>query len=251
MEDALMVQQRQSNTPCAVILTALSIEYLAVRSHLTNLKEVFHPQGTIYEQGTFTSNGQNCDVIVGEIGAGNSTSALEASKAIEYFKPDVILFVGIAVGIKDVMVGDVVVATKVYGYEIGQLSGETFYPRPDVVSSSYLLEQRARSEARKNDWLKRLSTYDPTPNVFIAPIASGDKIISSRKSSAFEFLRSHYNDAIAVEMEGFGFLKATQAYPQVLAIAIRGISDLIDSNKDNNGLKIASLHASAFAFETG
>jgi hypothetical protein len=47
--------------PCAVILTALPIEYLAVRQHLTNLKEETH-KGNVYERGDFTAEGRNWKV---------------------------------------------------------------------------------------------------------------------------------------------------------------------------------------------
>ena len=94
----------------AVILTALSVEYLAVRAHFQALREEVHTQGTIYERGTFGA----WEVGIIEIGAGNVGAALEAERAIAYFRPDVILFVGVAGGIKDVAIGDVVVSTNVY-----------------------------------------------------------------------------------------------------------------------------------------
>jgi nucleoside phosphorylase len=239
--------------PCAVILTALSVEYQAVRGHLTNLQEITHDRGTIYERGYFGAQDRIWEVGIVEIGAGNPGAALEAERSIAYFNPDVILFVGVAGGIKEkeVRLGDVVASTKVYAYESGKAE-EIFKPRPEIGLAAYGLEQRARAEARKPDWLIRISTTDSIPRVFVAPIAAGEKVIASTKSDVYQFLRSNYGDAVAVEMEGFGFLEAARANQQVSAMVIRGISDLIDGKADADGAgsqAVASLHASAFAFE--
>jgi nucleoside phosphorylase len=48
-----------------------------------------------------------------EAGPGNAGAAAIAVRALEHYKPHVALFVGVAGGIKDVAIGDVVVATKV------------------------------------------------------------------------------------------------------------------------------------------
>jgi len=238
--------------PYAAILTALPVEYFAVRAHLADLHEITHPQGTIYEQGKFNAAGSTWDVGIVETGAGNSGAALEAERAIAHLRPDVILFVGVAGGIKDVNLGDVVASTKIYGYESGK-EEEMFKPRPEVGLSAYGLEQRARAEAKKSDWLQRLpSIPSPTPKVFVAPIAAGEKVIASIESKVFQFLRSNYGDAIAVEMEGFGFLNAARANQKVSALVIRGISDLIHNktHADEEGYQeIAARNASAFAFE--
>lgn len=236
-----------------VILTAIPVEYQAVRAHLTNIREEHLPQGTIYERGTFSSNGHSWDVVVGEIGPGNPTAAVEAERAINYFRPNLILFVGIAGGRKDVKLGDVVAATKVYGYESGKAE-EAFLPRPSIGISTYPMEQRARAEARKSDWLQRLKgpPLMQSPVVYVAPIAAGEKVIASTWSHIAQFLKTNYGDALAVEMEGYGFLQAVRANPHVEALVIRGISDLLDGKQEADAANfqgLAAKHASAFAFE--
>ncbi len=162
----------------AIIVTALPVEYLAVRTHLKELREDVHPGGTVYERGKFIANGKEWEVGIAEIEAGNARAAAAAERAIAYFQPHILLFVGIAGGIKDVTIGDVVVGTKVYGYEAGKVGDEDqFFTRPDLGQSSYALVQRAKAEARKEEWLQRLSSSSQQPHVFVALIAAGEKVM--------------------------------------------------------------------------
>jgi tetratricopeptide (TPR) repeat protein/nucleoside phosphorylase len=240
-------------SPSAVVLTALRLEYSAVRAHLTDLRETTHPQGTVYETGRFSTAGRTWEVAIAEIGAGNPVAALEAERAIQFFNPKVVLFVGVAGGLKDVALGDVVAATSVYAYERGK-AAETFEPRPHGTRSGYRMIQRARADARKHIWLRRLKGPIPTPEprVFVAPIAAGEKVVTSTRSAVGSFLRLNYTDALAVEMEGCGFLEAAHANPRVEALIVRGISDLIDNKSESDVAgyqEIAARHASCFAFE--
>ena len=49
--------------PRAVILTALPVEYTAVRRHLSDLREETHVSGTVYEIGTFNGEVIRCQPI--------------------------------------------------------------------------------------------------------------------------------------------------------------------------------------------
>lgn len=241
------------NQRCAVILTAIPVEYQAVHAHLIEIREEMHHLGTVYERGKFSNKGVFWDIGIVEVGAGNADTALAAERAIAHFNPIIVLFVGVAGGLKDVALGDVVAATKVYGYESGK-AGIQFETRPDIGNSTFRMEQRARADAKKQDWLKRIigSIPDPPPRVFVAPIASGDQVIASTDFTSWALLRTHFSDAVAVEMEGRGLFRATRAYPHIDVLIIRGISDLIEGKQEadaGNFQQIAARHASAFAFE--
>ncbi len=250
----MSISSLDSNMLSVVILTAIPTEYRAVRNHLKDLEEEEHPDGTIYEIGKFSSGSGSLRVAIAEIEAGNVDAAVETKRAIDYFKPEVLLFVGVAGGIKDVQLGDVVAATKVYGYESGKVIEEAFLPRPDVSQVSYRLEQRAKAEARKDDWLQRIKTNNSqfSPQAFVGALAAGEKVIASTNSEIYQRLRDNYSDALAVEMESHGVLKAVRANPKINPLIVRGISNLIDKKSEANAARnqeIAAKHASAFAFQ--
>ncbi|WP_293127020.1 tetratricopeptide repeat protein [Microcoleus sp. bin38.metabat.b11b12b14.051] len=240
----------------ALIITCLNIEYIASCSHLTDLREEMHPQGTIYERGKFIANGKSWEVGIVKLGLGKMGVGVgvEAERAIAYFNPSVIMSVGVAGGIKDVAIGDVVAATKVYGYDESGKAKQKFQPRPDLGRSTYSLIQRSMAESKKSDWLQRLaSAPNTTPRVFVAPIvAGGEKLITSRKSDVFKFIQLNYGDAVALEIEGGDLLQAAYANHQVSVLVVRGIFDWIDgkSKADARGSQeMAARNASAFAFE--
>lgn len=249
-----MKQEVLAPPPCeVVILTALAVEYQEVIRHLQEPQEMVHEQGTIYHWGSFVCEQYTWRVAVAEIGMHGPAAAVETERAIAFFRPHLAFFVGVAGGLKDVQIGDVVVATKVYGYEASK-AGRGFKPRPELWRTGYALEQRARTEARHMSWQRWLgvSCPDPAPRVFVAPIAAGEKVVVSQHSPVLHFLRNTYDDALAVEMEGHGFLQAVHANRNVHGLVVRGISDLIEgkSEADTSGSQqTAARHAAAVTFQ--
>lgn len=237
-----------------VVLTALGLEFRAVESLLDGVHEQTHPTGTVYGVGTLRTAPGPVSIAVVQTGAGNTPAAIEAERVISYFSPGYLIFVGVAGGLKDVSVGDVVAATKVYQYERGKADGE-FRARPELVLSGYSLMQRAMATARASLWQRRLK-LDPQctrmPQAFVGPIAAGEQVVTSTDAPTFQLIRRHYGDALAVEMEGYGALRAAYANPGVQAIIIRGISDLVIGKSESDAAgsqEVAAAHAAAFMAE--
>ncbi len=252
-------KETENALPVAVILTALPLEYLAVEAYLDDIKEDKAEDGTIYGKGVLRSEGQELIVVIREIGEGNTRASSEVNLAFERYRPDVMLFCGIAGSIKDASIGDVVVATKVYFCESGK-GEEDFRPRPDLSQPTYAALEQAKAEAKKNDWLfllhnKLCSVPGKRPRyhkVYIKPIASVAQVIGSSDAAMIQRIKAHYNDAIAVEMEGFGFLQSCHQHPEMYSLVVRGISDLLDdkAQTDEQGnQEIAAASAAAFTFQ--
>lgn len=240
--------------PCAVILTSHPDEYHAVRAHLTHLQEETHSQGTVYELGQFSAHGKTWEVVIAEIDNGGASAALETERVIASWQPNVVLSVGVAAGLKDVTAGDVVAANEVYGYEAGKVTASGFLPRPKLGLASYVLGQRAKKEVKGEHWLEQIQGEEPnwTPKAIVGAIAAGEKEITSSQSEIYQLLQSNYGDALAVDVTGYGVLKAVHANAGTNALIIRGITHVIEQDVTIDPAKsrrVAAQHASAFAFE--
>jgi len=81
-----------------LVLTALDLEYQAVRAHLSGLREYSHPAGTLFETGQLPDGGRITLAVTGE---GNPGAAVLAERAITMFGPQAVMFVGVAGSLKD------------------------------------------------------------------------------------------------------------------------------------------------------
>lgn len=232
-----------------VVLTALEHEYQAVRNKLVNPQLQTHDHGTLYEIGT--ARGTNCQIAVTLTEKGNQPAAVLAERAITEFDPAAVLFVGVAGALRtSIQLGDVVVAKHVYAYHGGTSEDDGTKSRPRVWEMEHGISQLASHVARGNDWFDCQSSERRHPEVHFGPIAAGEIVHNSRISYEAEWIRQHYNDAFAVDMEAAGVAQAGHLNGSPVAI-VRGISDRADGTKTTDADKTwqpqAADHAATFA----
>ncbi|GAA3152531.1 5'-methylthioadenosine/S-adenosylhomocysteine nucleosidase [Nonomuraea roseoviolacea] len=233
-----------------VILTALDLEYEAVRRHLTGLRTHHHRAGTLFEVG-YLADGE-CRVVLGLVGKGNHPAAVLAERAISEFDPLALLFVGVAGRLwPQIGLGDVVVATHVYAYHGGTSEDEGFKARPRVWEISHEAAQRAHHLERSGTWTRRLPEGADIPKVRFGPIAAGEVVQDSAISRHAQWVRQTYNDALAIEMEAAGVAQAAHFNRSLPMIVVRGVSDRADGTKVTtdgaNWQPRAVINAAAFA----
>lgn len=240
-----------------LILTALEIERQAVLAHLENVQQELHPEtGTDYNIGYYNSPTGKVKVVVGKTDQTNTNAGIETERALTHFLPSHAFFVGVAGGLKDVKVGDVVIGKAVFGYERGKETDKGFLLRPQHGYSSYDLERIAEMYGNSDEWKAKsnilINSEFPSPIlVYSGTIAAGEKVMTDIDSETLFFLRTNVSNALAIEMEGLGFLEACRPYTQIKSLLLRGISDLIKGKDGSDGKgsqPYASQNVSAFLF---
>lgn len=260
-------QVMRNDLPTVVILTAIKEEYLAVRQHINEIVPA-KQNDTHYEAGIFKFNGKEiAKIIIRECGAKNTTSAIETERAIQYFKPNAMFFVGIAGSRKpkDFSIGDVIFPETILSYEGGKSEKESFLARPDIGVLTYAVLETAKAERKKEDWKMLIkNSIDPkSVKADIGIIASGEQVVDDYESEVGKILTKYYNQTSAVEMEGFGFAKTINRQGRetsnIMTGIVRGISDIIvksskakrkgdTDRRPSNVKQLASDTAAAFAF---
>ncbi|GGJ75059.1 purine phosphorylase [Pilimelia anulata] len=213
-----------------VVLTALDVEYLAMRRLLRDVRADWHPAGTRFEVGR-TAGG--APIAIGLVGKGNHPAAVLAERAIAHYRPPMIMFVGVAGALwPDIRLGDVIVATHVYAYHGGTSEDDGLKARPRVWQAPHAPEQVARHVARMGRW--RPDGTDGHPQVRFGPIAAGEVVQDSAVSAHARWVRQTYHDALAIEMEAAGVAQAAHLNRALSALIIRGVSDRADGSKSTS-----------------
>jgi nucleoside phosphorylase len=179
--------------------------------------------------------------------AGTNAAAIATKNTLQAFDPRCVLVVGIAGGLGDLELADVVVADRICAYEYGKVDDGRFQPRADLDSptDAALTSAASTLAARHPDWYRQLDPATDlknlSPKIMIGNVASGDKVVDDPTDSFFASIMDSRPKAIAVEMEGAGVAAAIQdAREMQRAVSfgmIRGISDLPQPGGSRRGLR--------------
>jgi len=255
-------------TATVVVLTALGLEYAAVREHLHDVRLERARHGTRFEVGQLRGEFLTWQVAIAEIGMGNAAAAAEVGPAIELFNPDLLLFVGVAGSVKptDLRRGDVVIADHVYNLHAGKVVGADpltgHLSRPLSFPAPYRLVQLVRAVCR-SPWPDvllepgvRAGEQGPprndaamAPRAQVRPIAAGEVVLASEKAALGKMLGERFNDVAAIDMESFGLYETAHRHDGLPVLAVRGISDTVGDkipDEDAQWQPRAAVHAAAF-----
>lgn len=214
-----------------VVLTALPLEYLAVKKRLSSPEERRARNTTRYLDGHFSGERVVWRVLLAQTGMGNASVAALVGQAVDEYNADLIAFVGIGAGIKpaDQQLGDVVIIERAYNAHSGKHTVDAdgnaiFQTRPTSYPTSISLLNLGRSVARHGDWDPATARRAGKPKVTVSAVASTEAVVNNPASELYVQIARGLNDCSLIDMETFG-LYAGAHTSQVPAIAVRGISD--------------------------
>jgi nucleoside phosphorylase len=167
--------------------------------------------------------------------AGTNAAVIVTKNTLQAFDPRCVLVVGVAGGLGDLNLGDVVVADRICAYEYGKID-RGFHARHDLdgptdaalVSAARTLAMRHPGWYRELDHPQELRRF--SPRILVGHVASGDKVVDDPTDAFFASIMRSRRKLRAIEMEGAGAAAAIQDVREMQRGAsfgmIRGICDL-------------------------
>jgi nucleoside phosphorylase len=177
---------------------------------------------------------------------GGYAAAESTRRWVQRWQPRWVAVVGIAGGFhtKGVKVGDVVIASRVYGYEFAKVRTDGVFERRDQydvdpdplwVATAKVLEEE--QQGRQVEWALRVRGKRPDrrrvrhSHIHVGPVASGEKVVDDPSYPFFQDATRLLSDLYGIEMEAAGAgaalrsLNSEQDHP-VGFLMVRGISDV-------------------------
>ena len=170
----------------------------------------------------------------------------------EKYYPKLIIMTGICGGIRNVKLGDVIIADRSWDWQSGKwLHTGTFDSAPDHKEACPELVALARGteDLSLSFWKDQSQRPEDPPNILVGPMLSGSAVVEDPTKHEI-FIRQH-RKAIAVDMECFGvyFSANMSVDPQPKVLCIKCVSDLADRNKLDNFQSYCSDLSAKIGFE--
>lgn len=234
-----------------VILTALDLEQRACVSALPGVERGLErgrrSGGNIYraEVGPYRV------VVPPPMGSGNTSAGVAAAQAIDAWRPQRLILVGIAAGNpgdRRVRLGDVLVPDKIVGYEPGKKTVSGFDPDPDSYRPSFDLLTAARA-VRPGEWIQAIGAPRPAdrdrhPVVHFGTLFTGEKVLADGRT--LQDLGRSWRNTLGAEMESLGV--ATAAYREGPGfLVVKAVCDHADRVKSDDWQPYAAEAAARFA----
>ncbi|GAB3314055.1 5'-methylthioadenosine/S-adenosylhomocysteine nucleosidase [Larkinella ripae] len=222
-----VIGQRYQPQPITALLGAFDEEVKLVQQSLRNPK-----RQTLNGIQFMTGQLNGRDVVVAETGIGKVNAAMTTAFVLAHFKPERVLFTGIAGGVNpNLQPGDIVIAQKTAhhdysstGFQQQKISQTRNAITKDLNPAYFpgdsgllLLAQEAAKTVR----FESLPTTSRPPSVMVGTVVTGDQFISSEEKVAG--LRAEFK-ADATEMEGAAVAQVCYQQ-QVPCLVIRSLSD--------------------------
>lgn len=217
--------------PVTALLGAMDEEIELLRQTLQKSKvKVVH--GITFYQGKI---GRHRVVIV-KTGIGKVNATMTAAFLLQRFRPERVIFTGIAGGIHpDLNPGDIVIGQQTLQYDFGQFTneglqtGKTRNPinrelNPLFFPADSLLLITAQAAAQTTEF-KKMENQAKAPRIITGTIVTGDLFVTSE--TKVNELRMRFN-ADATEMEGAAVAQLCWQQ-QVPCLILRSMSDKADS----------------------
>jgi adenosylhomocysteine nucleosidase len=226
------VVKEKSSEPVTAVLGAFEQEIILLEDKLKDAQE------RIIEEIRFVSGKlRGKKVVIAYTGIGKVNAAMTTTLLIEHFKPDKVIFTGIAGAVnRQLQPGDIVIAEKTAHHDMGTFWPEGLFHKgvknrlngwenPVFFETDKQLIKLAESAAQQVDLRSiRIISGQRSPKVVKGVVVTGDSFIASADKCAE--LRKKLN-ADAVEMEGAAV--AQLCFQRGIGyLVIRSISDNAD-----------------------
>lgn len=237
--------QSYKTRPITALLGAFDEEVKLVQKSLKNPKSQTL-NGIHFMTGSI--NGRK--VVVAETGIGKVNAAMTTAFVLAYFKPEQVLFTGIAGGTNpDLQPGDIVIARQTAHHDYHSITFQqqptnqtrnaitkemnpTFFPADSVM-------MLAAQEAAKTVAFESIPTTSRPPSIVVGTVVTGDQFIASEEKVAS--LWSEFK-ADATEMEGAAVAQVCYQQ-QIPCLVIRSLSDKANSNARQDMLTFFKIAA--------